>query len=240
MSTEVTEAGRAPLLEVPETPPRELAISVRHVHKSYRVPTNRVDTLKERVAHPFRSQEMRELRALGDVSFEVERGEFFGIVGRNGSGKSTLLKLLASIYRADGGSDPDRRSRRPVHRARGRLQPRAERARQRAPQRRDDGPHRQGGAASLRRGDRVRRARGVQRAEAEELLLGNAGTARLLVDDPGRRRRAADRRGARRRRRRLPAEVLRRLRPPPPGGPHDRPRHPRHGRGRRATATARS
>ena len=38
------------------------------------------------------------------MSFDVHRGEFFGIVGRNGSGKSTLLKILASIYRPDAGS----------------------------------------------------------------------------------------------------------------------------------------
>ena len=43
------------------------------------------------------------LRALRAVSFDVHKGEFFGIVGRNGSGKSTLLKVLASIYRADAG-----------------------------------------------------------------------------------------------------------------------------------------
>jgi ABC-type polysaccharide/polyol phosphate transport system ATPase subunit len=45
----------------------------------------------------------RELRALKGISFDVHRGEFFGIVGRNGSGKSTLLKIMASIYKADSG-----------------------------------------------------------------------------------------------------------------------------------------
>jgi ABC-type polysaccharide/polyol phosphate transport system ATPase subunit len=80
------------------------AIQVEGLKKSFRIPTQRVDSLKERATHPFASREYRELKALDGVSFEIQRGEFFGIVGRNGSGKSTLLKLLASIYRADGGS----------------------------------------------------------------------------------------------------------------------------------------
>lgn len=81
-----------------------LAIQVEDLHKSFRIPTQRVDSLKERAVHPFAARDYRELHALDGVSFDVRQGEFFGIVGRNGSGKSTLLKLLASIYRADSGT----------------------------------------------------------------------------------------------------------------------------------------
>jgi ABC-type polysaccharide/polyol phosphate transport system ATPase subunit len=79
------------------------AIQVEGLKKSFRIPTHRVDSAKERAVRPFAAREFRELRALHDVSFEIRQGEFFGIVGRNGSGKSTLLKILASIYRADAG-----------------------------------------------------------------------------------------------------------------------------------------
>jgi len=81
-----------------------VAIQVEALHKSFKIPTQRVDSLKERAVHPFASRDYRELHALQGISFEIRQGEFFGIVGRNGSGKSTLLKLLASIYRADSGT----------------------------------------------------------------------------------------------------------------------------------------
>jgi ABC-type polysaccharide/polyol phosphate transport system ATPase subunit len=79
------------------------AVSVQALDKTFRLPHQRYSTLKERVLHPFASRAHDELHALHNVSFDVARGEFFGIVGRNGSGKSTLLKCLAGIYRADRG-----------------------------------------------------------------------------------------------------------------------------------------
>ncbi len=83
--------------------PRDPALVVDGVSKHFRRPHEQMHTFKERALHPFRPRSYDSFVAVDDVSFHVERGEFFGIVGRNGSGKSTLLKLMAGIYQATAG-----------------------------------------------------------------------------------------------------------------------------------------
>lgn len=80
------------------------ALLIDGVSKSFSLPADRVQTLKERALHPIRSKERNEFDALRDVTFHIEKGEFFGLLGRNGSGKSTLLKCIAGIYSPNTGA----------------------------------------------------------------------------------------------------------------------------------------
>lgn len=87
-----------------KTPPATV-ISVRDVSKTFKLPHERTNSLKALFVNFYRRKRSYEIqRALNDISFEVKKGEFFGVIGRNGSGKSTLLKLLAGIYTPDKGS----------------------------------------------------------------------------------------------------------------------------------------
>jgi ABC-type polysaccharide/polyol phosphate transport system ATPase subunit len=81
-----------------------IAVSVDGASKTFRIPHQQFHTFKERALHPFRSRTYDAFQAMNDISVDVRRGEFFGIVGRNGSGKSTLLKCIAGIYRLDRGT----------------------------------------------------------------------------------------------------------------------------------------
>jgi ABC-type polysaccharide/polyol phosphate transport system ATPase subunit len=82
---------------------KEIAIKVENVSKTFRIPHEKISSLRGAFVNIFRTNGFEEFKALDDVSFEVKKGEFFGIIGRNGSGKSTLLKILAGIYKPDKG-----------------------------------------------------------------------------------------------------------------------------------------
>ena len=79
------------------------AISVRNVSKRYRMATGGASSLKELITRRATGARVEEFQALDNVSLEVDRGSFFGLIGHNGSGKSTLLKLLAGIHRPTSG-----------------------------------------------------------------------------------------------------------------------------------------
>ena len=77
----------------------DIAISVKNLHKSFKLPTEQSFGLKQAIFNRLRGiKGYKEQKVLTNLSFEIKKGEFVGIVGRNGSGKSTLLKILAGVY----------------------------------------------------------------------------------------------------------------------------------------------
>lgn len=84
---------------------KKIAVKVDHVSKFFKLPTEATQSLRTSLVNRFKGiKGYKEQHVLKDISFEVEEGDFFGIVGRNGSGKSTLLKIISQIYVPEKGS----------------------------------------------------------------------------------------------------------------------------------------
>ena len=82
-----------------------LAVAVDGLSKCFRIYQHRVLTIKETVDRWFKGnlESARTIWALRDVTFSVEQGKVFGIIGHNGAGKSTLLRLLCGLGRPTSG-----------------------------------------------------------------------------------------------------------------------------------------
>jgi ABC-2 type transport system ATP-binding protein len=75
----------------------DFAVDVRNVSKRFRLAHGQYNSLKERLIHGGKRQNVEDFWALDEVSLTVQQGETVGILGRNGSGKSTLLKCICGV-----------------------------------------------------------------------------------------------------------------------------------------------
>jgi ABC-2 type transport system ATP-binding protein len=75
----------------------DAVISIKNLSKTYPVPFVRLKAF-------LRRKSKAPVEALRDVSFEVRRGEIFGLIGRNGAGKTTLTKIVATLVQPTSGT----------------------------------------------------------------------------------------------------------------------------------------
>lgn len=89
---------------IQSAPDQETAIRVDHVTMKFNMASEIVDSVRDYLTKLFSHKLFyNEFTAVDDVSFEVKKGEVFGIVGSNGSGKSTLLKMIAGVLKPSSG-----------------------------------------------------------------------------------------------------------------------------------------
>lgn len=80
-------------------------IEISNVSMRFHMDSNRIRSLKEFVTTALHGKlHYEEFTALSQVSFNVKKGETFGLIGRNGAGKSTMLKIIAGILKPTEGN----------------------------------------------------------------------------------------------------------------------------------------
>jgi|TARA_B110000438_G_scaffold160468_1_gene153709 ABC-type polysaccharide/polyol phosphate transport system ATPase subunit len=82
----------------------DFAVKVENVSKSFRLYHEKRDTAFEIILGSLQQKKhYEELEVLKNVSFEIKKGEMFGIVGKNAAGKTTLLRIISNIFKPDSG-----------------------------------------------------------------------------------------------------------------------------------------
>lgn len=77
-----------------------VAVSIEDVSIRFNMQVEKIDNLKEYFVKMLKGQvSYKEFWALNDISFQIMKGEVFGLVGLNGAGKSTLLKVIAGVLK---------------------------------------------------------------------------------------------------------------------------------------------
>lgn len=79
------------------------AIAIEDVSKKFVLRADRASSIKEAFLRRNKTQS-KDFWALKDISFDIPKGSFYGIIGHNGSGKSTLLRLTAGIHKPTTGT----------------------------------------------------------------------------------------------------------------------------------------
>lgn len=80
-------------------------VEISKLTKSFKIPLEASSGIKQQLINILKGRKgYRVFTPLKDISFTINEGDFFGIVGRNGSGKSTLLKTIAGIYTPNSGN----------------------------------------------------------------------------------------------------------------------------------------
>ena len=75
-------------------------IKIENVSMKYRMANDRIQSLKEYFTSMAKGKlKFEDFLALNNISFEINKGEVVGIIGRNGAGKSTLLKIISGILK---------------------------------------------------------------------------------------------------------------------------------------------
>lgn len=79
------------------------AIEICNIKKHFIIPKYNNNSLKQAIVNGFQKNEKQVYQVLNGINVTINKGDFFGIVGRNGSGKSTLLKIICGVYVPDDG-----------------------------------------------------------------------------------------------------------------------------------------